>query len=443
MALYDKNGWYNNVFGDGVNIFGAGLDSNSKILREGGLLKPTDIEQAQRKSLTQGLLGTVLSYFAQPKNQGYGSGLPYIAKALQTGIDQAGKPFENLTQDAMLRQKMEEYNRQKELREAKDRFNKGFGVNNDVRTVHDVEVTQGKDMSRGGNVVGPDGQLTYMPSHLGGTQKLQTAEVAPQELSKTTAVDNSRTEEYFNTQKYLEDSLQKGDIQLDDYIKYSNALKSSPDEYITVGDRLYNKTTEEWIDIPGSNSLLDNLSPGQKKLDETFAVRMADDEDTRVNVLRNVTDLKWAVKELRTQPEGTISGKGIGYKDAFGAWVFTNTKARDVRNAVERVLQLSLKKILGGNFTEAEGKMMLARTYDPLLTQEQNAQNVQNLMETIAHGQRAYEHKKAWFIKHKTLAGYQGPTDADIRVSLGLSPTIQKENGGDSDDDWGEITIKG
>lgn len=438
MALYDKNGWYNNLFGEGVNIFGAGLDNNSKILQEGGLLKPGDIEKAQKQSLVKGLLGTAVGYLAQPKNQGYGSAVPYLAKAFQTGMDQAGKPYENLSEQAMLRQKMEEYNRQKTLRENKEKFHQGFGVNNDVRSVGGVALKPGVDMTRGGNTVGPDGQLTYMPSHLGGTQKQQMADVAPQDLSKATAVDNSRTEEFFNTQKYLEDSLQSGFIDLDDYVKYSNALKSSPDEFIVVDKKLYNRSKGEWVDIPGGNPLLDNLSPGQKKLDETFAIRMADDEDERSNVLRNVNDLQQTIHLLENTDEGTITGAGSGALDKFGVWILNNDKAKVARNSVERVVQLSLKKILGGNFTENEGKMLMQRTYDPSLSQAENAKTVRALMEKLSYAQQVYENKKAYFLKYKTLNGYQGPTDAEIRQSLGFSPTVQD----DDDAEWGEVTIK-
>lgn len=102
MTFYNKDGWYNNIFGDGVNVFGAGPTSTQRDLAtpvsQGGfgLLKPEELEKAQKASLTKGLLGTVVSYLAQPKNQGYGSAIPYLAKAYHYGINQAQEPFNRL-----------------------------------------------------------------------------------------------------------------------------------------------------------------------------------------------------------------------------------------------------------------------------------------------------------------------------------------------------------
>ena len=64
--------WYNNILGTGTNIFGAGANSNTDKLVELGLLSPDAKSKAQNQSLMQGLIGTGISYLAQPKNQDYG-----------------------------------------------------------------------------------------------------------------------------------------------------------------------------------------------------------------------------------------------------------------------------------------------------------------------------------------------------------------------------------
>ena len=65
----------------------------------------------------QGLIGSAVGYLAQPKNQGYGSSIPYLAKGFQQGMTQAKQPFTNLTASAGTTMKMEDYQLQKAERE--------------------------------------------------------------------------------------------------------------------------------------------------------------------------------------------------------------------------------------------------------------------------------------------------------------------------------------
>ena len=58
-----------------MNIFGARTPSYLE-----GVVDPEKLKQAQQQSLVQGLLGTAVGYLAQPKNQNYGSAVPYLAK---------------------------------------------------------------------------------------------------------------------------------------------------------------------------------------------------------------------------------------------------------------------------------------------------------------------------------------------------------------------------
>jgi hypothetical protein len=92
--------WYNDILGTGANIFGAGTSMDMDKYKEAGLLEKTDLERAQKQSLTRGLLGTAMGYLAQPQNQDYGSITPYLAKGFQQGMNSAQEPFKNLQQSA-------------------------------------------------------------------------------------------------------------------------------------------------------------------------------------------------------------------------------------------------------------------------------------------------------------------------------------------------------
>ena len=65
----------------GTNVFGA---KPSEALT--GILTKEQQDKLRNQSLLQGLLGTAVTYLAQPKNQNYGSALPYLAKAYLGGM---------------------------------------------------------------------------------------------------------------------------------------------------------------------------------------------------------------------------------------------------------------------------------------------------------------------------------------------------------------------
>ena len=112
MASYLKD-----IFGTGTNIFGASAGGETDLLVKNGLLSEDAVEKAQNASLISGLIGTGVAYAAQPKNQGYGSFAPYLAKGFQQGMEQAKQPFAELRSTANSAMKMEDYALQKQTRE--------------------------------------------------------------------------------------------------------------------------------------------------------------------------------------------------------------------------------------------------------------------------------------------------------------------------------------
>jgi hypothetical protein len=112
MASYLKD-----IFGTGTNIFGQSAGGETDLLVKNGLLSREDVEKAENASLMKGLIGTGISYLAQPKNQDYGSFVPYLAKGFQQGMEQAKQPFADLRSTANSTMKMEDYALQKQSRE--------------------------------------------------------------------------------------------------------------------------------------------------------------------------------------------------------------------------------------------------------------------------------------------------------------------------------------
>jgi hypothetical protein len=67
---------------------------------------PAKLKDIQNKALMSQGFNTLLSYFAQPKNQRYGSFIPYLAKAVGSGNEAAQNVYTNATQDFITGQKI-------------------------------------------------------------------------------------------------------------------------------------------------------------------------------------------------------------------------------------------------------------------------------------------------------------------------------------------------
>jgi hypothetical protein len=107
MALFDTGTGLGNLF-SGMNIFGARQPEYLS-----GLLTSTQQEQLKNQALLSGLIGAGATYLATPKNQGYGSPIPYLAKSYLGGMQASQGAFNTATENEMNKLKI-----QKELRDA-------------------------------------------------------------------------------------------------------------------------------------------------------------------------------------------------------------------------------------------------------------------------------------------------------------------------------------
>jgi cell fate (sporulation/competence/biofilm development) regulator YmcA (YheA/YmcA/DUF963 family) len=187
-----------NIFGSGTNIFGAGSNIDTEAYKQAGLLNQADVDKAGNQSLMRGLLGAGMSYLAQPQNKNYGTITPYLGKALQEGMTQAQKPYDNLTSNIEQTRKLQEYTEAEEQEKRMKDFRAGYGKNNMKVTVNKPggvdSRLQRKDQNGNVTQVAPDFN-------------------APEETQEEI--------EWFSKQKYLLKALQNNTISLEDYEKYS------------------------------------------------------------------------------------------------------------------------------------------------------------------------------------------------------------------------------
>jgi hypothetical protein len=98
------------------NIFGSTPEYYT------GLLGQEATDKLRKRATGTGIANALLALVAQPRNQGYGSALPYIGKALMAG-QQAGQ---NVVQGGLrefdVQQRLAEMKRQQEQRQAQEQF---------------------------------------------------------------------------------------------------------------------------------------------------------------------------------------------------------------------------------------------------------------------------------------------------------------------------------
>ena len=97
MALFDTN---TNPF-EGMNIFGA---KQPEYL--GSLLTQEQQDKLKNQSLLQGGLGALATYLSIPKNQGYGSALPYLGKAYLGGMNASQGVYNAAAENEMQKMKI-------------------------------------------------------------------------------------------------------------------------------------------------------------------------------------------------------------------------------------------------------------------------------------------------------------------------------------------------
>tara|TARA_B110000208_G_scaffold104713_1_gene130035 strand:+ start:32 stop:1447 length:1416 start_codon:yes stop_codon:yes gene_type:complete len=235
------------VFGSGMNIWGASAPQNTQRMIDAGLLAPDAGEKAQSQSLMRGLLGAGVSYLSQPKNQNYGSALPYIGKALGQGMEQAQKPMDNMYDRAKQNHAMNQISEAKLAKENKSKFESGMFQNNS--TIKGLERQADPRLERKDQA----GNITQVAPNF---NPIQTTETPT-----------------WDSEKYLQDSLNSKLINSEEYFKYKNLMNPKDEGFTLAADgkrydskgRLIASNPKEqqeklsndyrvWLEMGGSNS---------------------------------------------------------------------------------------------------------------------------------------------------------------------------------------------
>ena len=109
-----------------------------------------------------------------------------------------------------------------------------------------------------------------------------------------------------------------------------------------------------------------------------------------------------------------------------------NEGSVDAQQLVEEVVQRNLRLILGAQFTEKEGKMLIERAYNPQLEEPINAKRLGRLFTQMSTAAQQKQAQMRYLEQNGTLVGYAGTTPgmSDFFAAL------EEEDGGANSPDF-------
>lgn len=160
---------------------------------------------------------------------------------------------------------------------------------------------------------------------------------------------------------------------------------------------------------------LPNLTPGQAKADEEFGKNYAVwlEEGGTQGLRTKLQTIAGLQKELREAGSpGTLSGPVVGRTGKLGRQLI-DERGLTFENDARRVVTATLRQILGAAFTKDEGERIFNATFDPALSEEANARNLESVIRshlTTASGKIA---ATSFYEKNGTLQGFTQDKIAD------------------------------
>lgn len=158
------------------------------------------------------------------------------------------------------------------------------------------------------------------------------------------------------------------------------------------------------------------LTPGEEARDKEFGKdHAAWVSGGQSDALKGLNQIK-QVSEALESGKANLTGRWLGRLPDF----MTPEAAINTRELMQEVVQRNLRQILGAQFAEKEGAQLIARAFNPKLSEEANAGRVKRLMTQMELAYKQKEDMAKHFDAYGTLKGYRGqqPTMADFESAL-------------------------
>jgi len=196
---------------------------------------------------------------------------------------------------------------------------------------------------------------------------------------------------------------------IEEYEYYKTTTKDeTPISYLAF---LNQQTPQTNIDLGNKQEITFWTEYNKKRIDGLIDWETGGGADQMGNLVK----LKDALFELE-KPNSMITGAIIGLApDLVNA--FINPGATDVRENIESVVQRNLRVVLGAQFTEEEGKRLIARAFNPKLSPERNAKRLRLLIEAMEQAAMANNAALEWIKNPENKGSFQGFTGSEPNMN--------------------------
>lgn len=173
---------------------------------------------------------------------------------------------------------------------------------------------------------------------------------------------------------------------------------------------------KQFADMKANEQKSQSESPAQqaidKKFGETYQEYFVDGKIGDMD--KNIEQLEFALDNLKNY---NVTGPGISRTPDFLKQIF-NQRAVATKDAIEQVVQQDLRRTLGAQFTENEGKRLIERAFNDRLSEEENIRRVSALINAMKQARDTMTKSAEYYENNGgSLAGFPGVALSRIRTA--------------------------
>lgn len=220
------------------------------------------------------------------------------------------------------------------------------------------------------------------------------AEIKAAEGTSDAKLKQKAVADFIKNQRQVEKDKQTAADKKEDNTRLNRALSEN---------ERHHKKMEESADEKAANK----SQPGQQAVDreygKEYAGRVAGGGYTMAE--KGLGQLGEAIEKLRHTD--TATGPIVSLiPDSVRSRLMPESQS--IKDAVEEIVQRNLRPTLGAQFTENEGKQLIARAYNPALPESENIKRLQRLGAQMKQALATQKAADDYFNENGTLKGFNG-----------------------------------
>jgi hypothetical protein len=166
-----------------------------------------------------------------------------------------------------------------------------------------------------------------------------------------------------------------------------------------------------------------NAAAAGKKEAGKDALAAAGDANQVAAHVKSIRDIAGELTKTDTATGPIIGALPKGLRDTI------TPQGAALQDRVEQIVQSSLRATLGSQYTENEGKQLLARAYNPRLPEAENARRLNELADQMEKMQSDKEGARSYMAKHGSLEGYVPGAASGASAAPSASPKAPAQSG--------------